>query len=225
MNAFLATSNNKNVVDLSKFDESSNDHTKWQVFKPNMAKKFHWAWKYFGQYAQRHHCMQFHVCCNICYEVEMNKQVGEIKCENWEVGYTKDRSTSKLENHMSSYHEAIYKEEIDKIALKTINDKSDEGKTVYPPNSVGNHFSTSKSLNFYETQLKWMLMTYQPLSTVEDPHYRDMLASLNHKEVTTSDQIKKQMCLKESEMREICMRALRTEHFALTTDNWTSGNI
>jgi hypothetical protein len=123
------------------------------------------VWKYFLQY-QSCHNRQDYVVCRLCHEEENSKVAGDgvsLNYERYEVKYC--HSTTKLSRHLQTHHKAIY-EELQQLEQEKISKK---GISKYFK-QVGN----SKMKLF-----KFMIKTYQPISLVEDPSFRELVCDLD----------------------------------------------
>jgi hypothetical protein len=77
--------------------------------------------------------------------------------------------------------------------------------------------------NYQDCLVKWMINTYQPLSTVQQDSFHDILASLNKKAPRVGyDKIRKLMSTKYYDSVNTITSILKNKSASLTTDAWTS---
>ena len=71
--------------------------------------------------------------------------------------------------------------------------------------------------------LKWIVMTYQPIATCEDPHFCTMCSSLNS-HVPHLGRAKVISLIKDTSefVKQTLILALKGIYCAITTDHWTS---
>ena len=75
--------------------------------------------------------------------------------------------TTKMTNHMQKCDKGLVANEREKAVKEHVQ----QGNTLEKYLHHGGQFMTS--------YLKWIVMTYQPIATCEDPHFRTMCSSLN----------------------------------------------
>jgi hypothetical protein len=184
------------------------DITEFKLVNPPVAKAPEWV--YFKQYASYHNRKDFAVC-NLCYEEEKseaNSKKRKLNHLNYEVKYS--QSTSKLTRHLKSKHENIH--EI--TQTKRIKSLSSD-KNLQP---FLKKMSTSK-----EKLYKFMIMTYQPLSLVENAYFREWVESMsdnyNH---LSRHEVKETFGLLAGIMQEQIKKKIANRYMALTGDKWSS---
>ena len=125
--------------------------------------------------------------------------------------HTQDSSTTKLIRHLRKCHREIVIQE-------------NETKAEYPLGGGGNDIrSTASTQNALQLFLNWTVSTYQPLDTCEDPLFRSMVLSLNHKaklfeQSTVEMALTKQFMTVKATLKKI----LLGQKCSLTFDDWES---
>ena len=167
-------------------------------------------WKYFrkldtnvdGQTGPE--CSQLRVC-TVCLE--------EAKSDN-KIDFIVEvdgSNTTKMTNHLQKCHKGLVAAERE----KNIEEHDKQGNTLVKYLNHGGQF-----LAFY---LKWIVMTYQPIATCEDPHFRAMCNTLNPN-VAPFGRAKVTSLIKDTSefVRQTLILSLVGKYCAITTDHWSS---
>ena len=168
------------------------------------------VWKYFRKFDMtkpgqgREVCEQLRICL-ICLEEAKEDPTISFVAE------VDGGNTTKINNHLLKCHKNILAEHCEHIAAES----------VAKGNSL-NTFLNNGSI-FLGAYLRWVVMTYQPIATCEDPYFRDMCKSLNTNvkpfgRAKVTEHIKK---ISEF-VKQTLILALEGKHVALTCDHWTS---
>lgn len=188
--------------------QPSYDITTYKLIDPPKAKAPEWA--YFKQYAANHERSRIYAVCVLCKEKEITeseKKRRKLNHENYEVKY--EQSTSKLTRHVQHHHSEAYKELNKRKASQLLKGGGERFfKNV-----------TSSKDKFY----KFMIMTYQPLSFVENEYFRDWIGSIsdNYKHMSRTG-VKNTYAMLAAIMKEQIQDLLKGKHVALTGDKWSS---
>ena len=139
------------------------------------------------------------------------KKLPECKLCNEGVNYGSSKSTSKLTNHLLFRHRSTYDEYMAKSAVTKRNLSGTlDNFVVYGG-------------NFMKEYIRWVVMTYQPVSTCDNAQFRRMCATLSPKSATlSSDTVMREMLQIKDQVAEAMKFFLVDQRFALTTDHWTS---
>jgi hypothetical protein len=163
------------------------------------------VWEYFRIYNEKH--FRTHAFCVLC---------------NKDVNYGKTHSTSSLDKHIFRHHKDEYKNIMTERAKKRICIESKRGtSTVTVQSKVTDYVDSNPE--YQACLLKWLIATYQPLSTVEHETFRNMTSSLNRKvQVVGEGKIRRLLSTKYFETLHRISQILKGKDLALTTDAWTS---
>jgi hypothetical protein len=147
----------------------------------------------------------------LCYEAEKTEasdKKRKVNHEAYEVFY--DQSTTKLRRHLKKCHQDIRHE----IKTKKAKHISLNMKSFMKDMGV----SRSK---FY----RFMIMTYQPMSLVESPYFREWMESLslNYKHMSRNG-VKETLSLLAGAMKEQLRSLIAGKYVSLTGDKWSSIN-
>jgi hypothetical protein len=147
-----------------------------------------------------------HQSCNLCHEAAV-----ENDSLKWAVRYGEAASTGHLARHIKVYHPDEFAEHSKKEAKVAISGPMDKFKV--------------KSLNFEQKYLEWVVDTYQPISTCEQPSFRDMMEEVN-KNCPKLDRHTCMNKLKEAEykVKAILVEVLKEQDVSVTLDHWTSSS-
>jgi hypothetical protein len=156
------------------------------------------VWQYFRVYNEKR--FKTHAYCGLC---------------NKDVFYGLSHATGNLEKHMSRHHKEDYKEIMCERANKrqcTASIHSSQAQT-----KLTNY--VTKCPEYEESLTKWMIQTYQPLKTVEDETFHDMLFSLNKTApVVSFGKIRTLMSTRYYDSHHTITKILKGKTVALTTD-------
>jgi len=100
--------------------------------------------------------------------------------EKCTVKYGRDRCTGNLKKHIQHKHTALHNANVMREAA------------AKPSNSTSSlksgtlHKFVNSSPDYFDAHLKWVIQTYQPLSTCSTPSYKAMIHSLNPKAQTVT---------------------------------------
>ena len=76
---------------------------------------------------------------------------------------------------------------------------------------------------FFQHYLKWMVFTYQPINTCENPFFRRMCAELNPKaNVFDRHKVVQSVSEQSARVKATLKIEVKNKHYALTCDHWTS---
>ena len=109
-----------------------------------------------------------------------NNRIPNANPSSWEVFYGADHSTTKLSNHFRVKHREDYSEQTNQEADKRVSNGS----------SMKDHVTYGG--DFMAAFIKWAINSVKPISTVEDPLFRNMCEAYTIKgptEVTCVDQL------------------------------------
>lgn len=168
------------------------------------------VWKYFrkfdttklGQSAEI--CGQLRVCL-ICLEEAKTDPTISFTVE------VDGGNTTKMTNHLLKCHKSTLAERREQKAVES----------VARGNSL--HSFLNNGSIFLGTYLRWVVMTYQPIATCEDPYFRDMCKSLNvnYKNIGRAKVTEHLKNVSEF-VKQSLILALAGNHVAITCDHWTS---
>jgi BED zinc finger len=149
-------------------------------------------------------CSQLRVC-NICLEEAKNDKTINFMVE------VDGSNTTKMINHMQKCHKGVVAND----RAKAVKEHVKQGSTLEKYLNHGGQFMTS--------YLKWIVMTYQPIATCEDPYFRAMITSVNS-HVPPLGRAKVTSLIKDTSefVKQTLILALVGMYCALTTDHWTS---
>ena len=123
-------------------------------------------WKYFSQYVNAKE--KGFARCHLCYD-EMMKQQGEdfipsrnVEENMWDIRY--EGSTTKLDRHIRRKHRDIY--------MSMANTKAEERQRVQ---CTMDGFIIHGG-SFMKDYLRWIVSTYKPLNTCEEPTFVNMIS-------------------------------------------------
>ena len=121
------------------------------------------------------------------------------------------QSTLKLVRHLKSHHKDIYND----MQHIRANNMCSTG------NSIQSYFKNMDSSR--EKLYKFMVMTYQPMSLVENDYFRDWVDSMpeNYGHMSRHG-ITENFKLLANIMRELIKSKIKNKYVALTGDKWSS---
>lgn len=168
------------------------------------------VWKYFRKFDTTKpgqgpdECGQLRVCL-ICLE--------EAKTDP-SISFTVEvdgGNTTKMSNHLLKCHKNVVSENRELKAKESIK----RGNTL--ENYLGN------SSMFLSSYVRWIVMTYQPIATCEDPYFREMCKTLNTS-VKPVGRAKVTELIKDTSefIKQSLVLALVKKYVAITCDHWTS---
>ena len=102
--------------------------------------------------------------CNVCHSLALKNT--DLK---WAINYTDTRSPGHLERHLECFHEEIWVDHNRQSAVKSVDGAGPMDRHI--------HFNSE----FERKYLKWIVGTYQPLTTCEDQEFREMCLALSNK--------------------------------------------
>jgi hypothetical protein len=160
------------------------------------------VWSFFRVYNEKQ--FKTHAFCILCKK---------------DINYGSTRCTSNLEKHILRHHKEQHKIIMSERASKRVClDLTSDSKNQAKLSSFINPCP-----NYQDCLVKWMIDTYQPLSTVQQDSFRDMLASLNKKApIVGHDKIRTLMSTKYYDSVNTITGILKNKSVSLTTDAWTS---
>ena len=127
-----------------------------------------------------------------------------------EINYGKKHSTSKLTQHLEHRHKDLWKT----LQEPVIGVKS---------KSICSFLASSSDLSFPDALLRWIVSTYQPLSTVEHPAFRALCVSLNPRvQHISRSALTRSIAEKTAILKTKLTAYLKGQYFSVTTDAWTS---
>jgi hypothetical protein len=159
-------------------------------------------WKHFKVYS----FYQTMARCMLC----------ESELSRGDVNMTSDHSTSKLNQHLKTWHNAEYK----LVLAAKVNVKTNSGSQAGIEQFI---VKGDNGKEREEAVLRWIVADYQPFSVVESPAFRAMLRAYDKKgKVLSADFMQKQMAEKVIAVSKMMDAELKTQRGAVTTDGWTS---
>ena len=160
------------------------------------------VWKYFQVYKEAQ--FKAWTFCTLC-----SKQVN----------YTDTMSTGMLLRHLRKCH----RKEYDSVLELDVEKKKKIQKTSESQAKISGFVAYFPS--FEKAYTHWVIQTYQPLSSCENPAFRTMCQSLNIKTPFIGRERLRILLAKEAtEIRIELKKALRGVYFSSTTDAWTANN-
>ena len=168
------------------------------------------VWKYFRKFdttkpdQDSEDCSRLRVCLICLEEAKIDPQISftvEVDGGN----------TTKMSNHLLKCHKSIVAE----------NREQKAAESVRKGTSLDSFLSNSSA--FLASYLKWVVMTYQPISTCEEPYFREMCRSLSGN-VKSIGRAKVTALIKDTSefVKQTLVLALVDKHVAITCDHWTS---
>jgi hypothetical protein len=128
------------------------------------------------------------------------------------INYGKSKSTSALISHIQHNHRSVYDENLQTDAEKKRKAcGSVEQFVVYGG-------------NFMKEYIRWIVETFQPISTCDNVFFRRMCSALSpaKTQLLTSDTVLREMLKVKDQVTESMKEYLVGQYFSLTTDHWTS---
>ena len=168
------------------------------------------VWQFFKVYKEKNFSKV--ACCMLCKDADASQP---------DITYGTSHSTGVLERHIYRHHE---EENSLLIAAK-------RQKLLSSNSSPASSSSVQSAMTSYATPcplyesmlLNWIVMTYQPFSTVENNSFREMVTSLNKKApVISREKIQKLISNKYHDTRLSLSSILKGKHYSMTCDGWTS---
>jgi hypothetical protein len=152
---------------------------------------------------------------------EPNKVVC-ILCEpRKELMASKSGSTNGLKRHLVSRHKKEYKSTLQG------GHKHVSGSGSVSTKQGSGSVSTTKAANYEESRNRWIVLTHQPLSVVEDPCFRRMIAALGGPTVkvdVSRAEVMDQLVAAEQKERARLREELRDQTVSVTTDAWNGAD-
>ena len=120
-------------------------------------------------------------------------------------------NTTKMTNHLLKCHKNIIAAEREKSVKEHVRQGNSLDKYL-------NHGGI-----FLASYMKWTVMTYQPIATCEDPHFRAMCSTLNPN-VAPFGRAKVTSLMKDTSeyVKQTLILSLVGMYCAITTDHWSS---
>lgn len=167
----------------------------WQYFRKLDTKAY-------GQTGPE--CSQLRVC-TICLEEAKSDSRIDFMIE------VDGSNTTKMTNHLQKCH----KNQVATERERTVKEHVKQGNTLEKFLNHGGQFIGS--------YLKWVVMTYQPIATCEEPFFRAMCSTLNPN-VAPLGRAKVTSLIKDTSefVKQTLIAALVGKYCAITTDHWTS---
>ena len=128
------------------------------------------------------------------------------------VNYGKTKSTSALCSHFLHKHRAVYDE--------NLRNEAEKKRKIF--GSVEQ--SVVYGGNFMKEYIRWIVETFQPINTCDNIYFRKMCSALSSTKTQflTSYTVLREMLKVKDQVTEAMKEYLIGQHFALTTDRWTS---
>jgi hypothetical protein len=121
----------------------------------------------------------------------------------------KTHSSSKLSQHLEYRHKEVW----------TLY----KAPEIKAKSSSVTSFLGGAPLKFQDSLLRWIVSTYQPLSTVEDVTFRALCRSLNQNvEHVSRSSLTRNIAEKAAIIKIKLVDYIKNQNFAITTDAWTS---
>jgi hypothetical protein len=137
-----------------------------------------------------------------------------------DVHYGTSHSTSNLEKHVMRHHKDEYKTVMNERAEKK---QRNDSTGNFGQRKLSDYLSVTNCPNFEDALLNWIVQTYQPLSVIEHPSFREMLLKLNNKSPLISHaKIHSLLSAKYYDVMASMKKILKMNQISLTTDAWTS---
>lgn len=125
--------------------------------------------------------------------------------------FEKDSCTTPLSRHLERCHPEIIHQINSKKAEKSVS----SGQNIRDFVTYGGQF--------FQSFLKWVVFTYQPINTCENEYFRRMCYELNPKvQYFDRHKVTKVVSEQAARVKATLMKELGDKHFALTCDHWTS---
>lgn len=189
----------------------------------NKSAKSSW-WKHFSIFnlkdlpTEKRTILKNLAVCKLCL------QLAEKKCTspnpstpiiNFTVDLGSEKSTSKMSNHMKTFHLNDYR-----MTQTAVQDAKSTSASHGPMDS----FIKADGEKCYEQTMKLIVHTSLPHSIVEHPAWREYMNFIKGKNYVpmTRHHISKSVLYKSSKMAELISSLLRKHDLSFTTDSWTS---
>jgi len=103
--------------------------------------------------------------------------------EKCTVQYGKDRSTGNLKKHIQHSHPEVHHAALmrDAAAVQTSSSSVNSSTSTGSGKNSSMHSFVVCAPGFFDAHMKWVIATYQPLNTCEQPSFKAMIHSLNPK--------------------------------------------
>ena len=185
--------------------------------KPQGNKKLSWLWEFFhisNPLLENGANHAVTACCTLCTN-------GKV------LNMPRDGSTSVLLSHMRSQHHQIYKAKkcTDETAVNISVPNGKKRKTEIQ-SKIDCHLLKEQKFDqgvLKRLLVKWIVRAYMPFTTCIDSDFREILEYLNpYVKNFGVNGIKDEIIRFAHKGREYVKTALEGQHFALTTDHWTS---
>jgi hypothetical protein len=158
-------------------------------------------------------------CCNICMGKALSDyqhpEIPTTPAETyWELSYGKEKSTTKLDQHLYHNHRELWKKH-QVESLEGIKGPMDS-------------FTSHSDDYFVKTFLRWIVEKALPISTGEDAFFRTMIEGLNKKAADkVSNRFKLVTGLEKIEIsvKDDMKKMLKKQYFSMTADHWTSSKL
>jgi hypothetical protein len=133
-------------------------------------------------------------------------------------------STSKLHQHDNHNHIDKLREEKLAVANFALDEELTTGTHLKKPTLASFGFvSRGPAPDFHSKLAFWLIATYQPNDTVENPEFRAMCFSLNPKVAPISKPKHAEKLLQlEADTKATVIKMLQNLDISLTADGWTS---
>ncbi len=185
-------------------DQSNDDIPQYTLIKPQLAKVP--LWKYFRQYAPCDNRKEYAVC-TLCHEKEIDDASSKrrrIDRDKYEVKYV--GSTGKLTRHLRTHHKTEHE-------LIEMSKTSGKGISEY----------FKKKSDSKKKLIKFMVMTFQPISLVENAYFREFITSLSDNiQHCGREHIKNELSENANIVRNRIAEKIKNKKVALTGDKWSS---
>ena len=187
----------------TSFSDHDDDQENNDLLSPSLPKKksvlkqrrrTSWVWKQFKDIADK---KEYSLC---------------ILC-NKDIFYGGSRSTGMLERHIQQRHPQVHHDELSSRANDTIEQGAQRSMSSF----------LVQCPTFESCLLKFMIKTYQPLRLTEIEEFRDMCLSLNKRApILGVNHMQRLLKARFHEVQKQLIVIFKGQHFALTTDAWTS---
>lgn len=164
-----------------------------------------------------------HVCC-----VKEKKDAEEssnrdLFIRNFLVLY-EDFNTTKLKRHLKAHHRAVF----DELMQDNADNKHGLTRLSSPSSTMDSY--VDRFNEFDQIALAWMVGTYQPLSTFDNPSFRKMIQTAvqagkrghGDKTKVTTSSMQEQVHQTAANIRSILNIVLANKNVAISLDGWTS---
>lgn len=154
------------------------------------------------------------ICFERCADEADKDGVELLSSESFRVNYGLSKSTSKLKAHLETKHKNVVAGELNAKATTAVK----AGKTI--------HDYVDYESAYHQKALDWAIKTYQPLSTFDDPSFKEMIGAVSSKsgKFDISSRKMKEMMKKQAAAARVVLRDIIKDvpSLAITVDKWTS---